>query len=80
MVPPHFQWMFLQETPAGCGVQQPGKTSTSFFAEGQDLYGGFLSHEGTPSSHPFIVGVSTINNPVFLGHPHDYGNLHMIAI
>ena len=55
MVPPHFQWMFLQETPAGCWCAA--------------IWRFRFRHEGTPSSHPFIVGVSTINHPAFLGTP-----------
>ena len=33
-------------------------------------YGGFLSHRGTPSSHPFINGISIINHPAIGYFPH----------
>ena len=35
-------------------------------------YGGFLSHRGTPSSHPFLDGIFPYK-PTILGYPHDCG-------
>ena len=40
-------------------------------------YGGFLSHRGSPSHHPFLDGISRINQPAIKGYPHDYGNPHI---
>ena len=34
-----------------------------------DPYGGFLSHRGTPSSHPFLVGIFRYK-PSILGYHH----------
>ena len=39
-------------------------------------YGVFLSHRGTPSHHPFLVGFSMKSTTNF-GYPHDYGHPHL---
>ena len=48
------------------------------------LHGAFPSHGGTPSYHPFIVGFSIINHPLFgtfiLGTPHPLAFLRAFCI
>ena len=46
--------------------------------------GGFLSHGGTPSSHPFLDGMFGFSmekaiHP-FWGNPHDYGNCRLLSL
>ena len=41
-------------------------------------YGGFLSHRGTPSFHPFLDGIIPFTKTIhFWGIPQPDGNLHM---
>ena len=42
----------------------------------QKPFGGFLSHRGTPSHHPFLDGIVHQKKHQFLGYPHDYGKPH----
>ena len=37
-------------------------------------YGAVLSHRGTPSHHPFWIGIFPEIDHPFWGYPHDYGN------
>ena len=41
-------------------------------------YGGFHSHGGTPSHHPFWIGIFPELNHPAIGVPHDYGNPHIL--
>ena len=38
---------------------------------------GVSQNGGTPSHHPFFVGVSEKRNVHIFGYPHDYGNPHI---
>ena len=51
--------------------------SEHFLTTNQKTYGGFLSHQGTPSHHPFFLGISHETIQLFLGFPHDYGKHHI---
>ena len=58
----------------GVGHHQAGHVLHVALAE---IDGGFLSHRGTPSHHPFIDGFSLTKTNHF-GYPHDYRNPQMI--
>ena len=66
-------WQHHSEFGSRCGCTM--QTLANFFVlQTSNMHlGGFHSHGGTPSHHPFLgVGFSiTINHPAFLGYPLD---------
>ena len=73
-------WMIINPKNWGQTSQKNNNVShhasNSFFEFGvthfhMSQYGGFLSHRGTPSHHPFIDGIfPNKNQPASLGYPH----------
>ena len=81
-----FRWEIRDEDRSGWS-QQPNMDfsrhaacllATSWFSLFHEQFCGFVSHSGTPSHHPFQIGIFPWKyRATIWGYPHDYGNPHI---
>ena len=68
VLPPD-HWIAHQGTKNWGEFDGQNDSGKSGILTGGQTYGGFLSHGGTPSHHPFLDGIFP-DNPSILGYPH----------